>query len=67
MKPTRLHILKLYKSLIRYSDELQFTDKTFFKSRVRSEFASNRDIEKPEEISFQYKKGLAFLEKKRLL
>lgn len=54
-KPTPRDILKLYRDLIRYSKNLNFTDKDYFLFRVQDEFRKNQQIGKPEAIEFCYK------------
>ena len=36
-------VLQLYKALLRYGDNLKFTDKQYFFRRVREEFEKNRE------------------------
>lgn len=42
--------LKLYRSLLRYSKQLKFTDVKYFKQRIRKEFEKNRSLESGEDI-----------------
>lgn len=51
----RSKILGLYKSLIRYSETLQFTDKKYFVHRVRKGFLANRELKDKAQIEFHYK------------
>lgn len=37
--------LRLYRSLLRYSKQLKFTDVKYFKNRIRKEFEQNRSLE----------------------
>lgn len=55
MSITRIQILRLYKDIARYSEELKYTDKDYFLRRVRKEFKKNRELENEKEISFNYK------------
>ncbi|OQV25755.1 hypothetical protein BV898_00683 [Hypsibius exemplaris] len=59
--------LALYKKLIRYSQNLQFTDKEYFVSRVRAEFEQNRENPLPENISRSIERGEALLKRGRVL
>lgn len=60
-------VLRLYKDLLRYSSRLQFTDKNYYLSRVRTEFRRNQSLSKSEDIQFYYNKGVAFLSRQRLV
>lgn len=60
-------VLRLYKDLLRYSSRLQFTDKSYYLKRVRTEFRSNQSLSKSEDIQFYYNKGVAFLSCQRLV
>lgn len=53
--PTRTQVLKLYKHLVRYSNNLQFTDKKYFLKKVKSEFKASKSLENPKEIEFAFK------------
>lgn len=53
--PTRQQVLQLYRHLIKYGNQLQFTDKKYFKDRVREEFRNNKGLESAEEIDFSFK------------
>ncbi|CAH1996150.1 unnamed protein product [Acanthoscelides obtectus] len=61
--PSRLQILTLYKELLRYGQQLKFTDKAYFKRRIKDEFYSNRKLSEPEEITIQFEKGVNLLVK----
>lgn len=37
-------VLALYRALLRYSRTLRFTDKLFYKTRVRQEFEQQRNV-----------------------
>lgn len=45
-------ILKLYKDLLRYSEELSFTDKNYYRQRIKKEFKKNKDLQDENEISY---------------
>ena len=61
--PTRQQILTLYKSCLKYANQVKFTDKDWLKQRIKQEFMAS----KSENLDFSYKKGLKFLELKRLI
>lgn len=50
----RRAILALYKKLLRYSNSLKYTDKSYYCARVRGEFGKNRNILDNSVIHFQY-------------
>lgn len=52
---TRLDVLKLYRNLLRYGETLKFTDKGYYKKRIRGEFQKNKILDNPEEIDFSWK------------
>lgn len=52
--PTGRQVLQLYRELLRYGRQLQFTDKGYFANRVRKEFKQAKDIEKAEDINFYF-------------
>lgn len=47
--------VQLYRDLLRYGKQLKFTNKTFFKNRIRSEFEKNRNLESETDIDFNIK------------
>lgn len=55
MIPTKIQVLRLYKHLARYSNNLQFTDKKYFMKKVRTEFKSSKSLEDPKDIEFAFK------------
>lgn len=65
--PTGRQVLQLYRELLRYGRQLQFTDKDYFVNRVRKEFKQAKDIEKAEDIKFYFQRGLALLKNKRVV
>lgn len=52
--PTRTQVLRLYKDLLRYGENLKFTDKVYFKNRVKDEFLSGRSEKDDKVIDFLY-------------
>ncbi|XP_023319833.1 probable peptide chain release factor C12orf65, mitochondrial [Eurytemora carolleeae] len=48
----------LYKQLIRYGQQLQYTDKHFFYRRIRAEFEQNKNLQDKQAIQFQLGKKL---------
>jgi hypothetical protein len=52
--PTGRQVLRLYRDLLRYGRQLQFTDKDYFASRIRKEFKQAKNIEKAEDIIFYF-------------
>lgn len=50
LQPSR--VLKLYKDLLRYGEELNLTDKKYFKQRIRDEFRKNKNLQDDNEIIF---------------
>ncbi|XP_064210745.1 mitochondrial ribosome and complex I assembly factor AltMIEF1 [Tribolium castaneum] len=58
---TKIQILKLYKDLLRYGQNLKFTDKDYFHKRIRREFRKNRDLTDESAISFNFERGIVLL------
>lgn len=56
----KITVLRLYKDLLRYSSRLQFTDKSYYLNRVRTEFRNNQSLSKSEEIQFYYNVNMSF-------
>jgi hypothetical protein len=52
--PTGRQVRQLYRDLLRYGRQLQFTDKDYFANRIRKEFKQAKDIEKAEDIIFYF-------------
>lgn len=48
----RSQVLRLYKDLLRYGQNLQFTDKKYFKYRVKKGFVNNKHLEDTKTIQF---------------
>ncbi|XP_050465363.1 uncharacterized protein LOC126858808 isoform X1 [Cataglyphis hispanica] len=63
----RLTILKLYKDILRYGETLKFTNKGYFRHRVRVAFKDNKNLTDEAMIDFQLKKGMKFLEAKKVI
>lgn len=59
--PNSIQVLKLYKDLLRYGQDLQFTDKQYFYRRIKKEFKKNKTLTEPKDISFNYEKGKAVI------
>ncbi|XP_066247894.1 mitochondrial ribosome and complex I assembly factor AltMIEF1 [Euwallacea similis] len=59
--PNKREILKLYKNLLRYSEQLQFTDQSYFTRRIKKEFKDNKNITDESDISFKFEKGIILL------
>lgn len=53
--PTRQQVLRLYKSLLQYGHQLQFTDKPYYMNRVCEEFKANKSLKSAEQIEFHIK------------
>lgn len=55
MGVSRVQVLKLYKDILRYSNQLIYTDKEYFINRVKNEFRNNKDLTDQSDIEFFYK------------
>ncbi|XP_037038751.1 uncharacterized protein LOC119076170 [Bradysia coprophila] len=64
---TSQQVLRLYKNLLRYGNQLQLTDKWYFMNRVRDEFEANKGLTSTEQIEFSIKRGEAVLKNKRIV
>lgn len=53
--PSASQIVKLYKDLLRYGQNLQYTDKEYFYKRIKSEFKKNKTLVDEAQIIFNYK------------
>lgn len=51
----REEVLRLYKHLIRYGNQLQFTNKNYFLQRIREEFRKNSSLNSSEDIEYHFK------------
>lgn len=63
----RSKVLKLYKDLLRYGENLKYTDKLYFRYRIRKNFKQNRHLIDQAEIDFQLQKGQKLLENQRVV
>ncbi|XP_044753457.1 MIEF1 upstream open reading frame protein [Coccinella septempunctata] len=54
-------VLKLYKNLLRYGQQLKYTDKEYFAKRIRNDFQKNKYLESKEDIDFNFERGLTVL------
>ncbi|XP_048522732.1 MIEF1 upstream open reading frame protein [Dendroctonus ponderosae] len=59
--PTQREILKLYKNLLRYGEQLKYTDKTYFFRRIRKEFKTHKNITDEADVNFKFEKGIILL------
>lgn len=57
--PTNQQILRLYKNLLKYGEQLQLTDKWYYMNRIRHEFKANKKLKTAEEIEFCFKVNIA--------
>uniref|UniRef100_A0A182IVG9 Uncharacterized protein n=2 Tax=Anopheles atroparvus TaxID=41427 RepID=A0A182IVG9_ANOAO len=48
-------VLSLYRDLLRYGAQLQYTDRDYFAARIRREFRQSASLTDPKEIEFSYK------------
>ena len=48
----RNKVLHLYKELLRYGETLRFTDKKYYRFRIRKGFLENKDLSDPKSIKF---------------
>lgn len=54
-RPTNQQVLRLYKNLLKYGDQLKFTDKWYYINRIRDEFKANKNLKIAEQIEFSFK------------
>lgn len=52
--PTSIQVKRLFKDLLRYGQELKYTDKFYFYNRIKKEFKTNKSCTNPEEILFNF-------------
>lgn len=52
---TSQEIIRLYRNLLRYGNQLKYTDKSFYLQRIREEFHRNRGLKTKEDIEFNFK------------
>ncbi|XP_074028593.1 mitochondrial ribosome and complex I assembly factor AltMIEF1 [Leptinotarsa decemlineata] len=57
-------VLKLYKQLLRYGENLQLTDKHYFLNRIKQDFKRNKTLTNVEDINFNFEKGTTLLSKR---
>ncbi|CAH0555824.1 unnamed protein product [Brassicogethes aeneus] len=62
--PKRIQILKLYKDLLRYGQQLKLTDKKYFEERIKTEFRKNIGLTDEKDISYNFEKGIIVLIKR---
>ncbi|XP_052902498.1 MIEF1 upstream open reading frame protein [Anopheles moucheti] len=60
-------VLSLYRDLLRYGAQLQYTDQEYFLGRIRREFRQSASLTDPKEIEFCYRRGRALLDRGRVL
>ncbi|XP_018406017.1 PREDICTED: uncharacterized protein LOC108782288 [Cyphomyrmex costatus] len=60
-------VLKLYKDILRYGETLRFTNKKYFRYRIRTSFKTNKDLPDETTINYQLQKGIKFLEAKKVV
>lgn len=60
-------ILKLYKDLLRYGEQLKLTDKKYYRNRIQQSFKQNKTLVDKTEINFQLQKGLKLLKNRRVM
>ncbi|KAF7286317.1 hypothetical protein GWI33_006046 [Rhynchophorus ferrugineus] len=65
--PKKIEILKLYKDLLRYGQELKFTDKEYFQKRIKKEFKQNKVVTDETDINFKFEKGIILLLRKTVI
>ncbi|XP_059607684.1 mitochondrial ribosome and complex I assembly factor AltMIEF1 [Phlebotomus argentipes] len=65
--PSSRQVIKLYRDLLKYGEQLKFTDKEYFKKRIRKEFEENKHLTSSEDILFNFKRGEILLAKARVV
>ncbi|XP_078045954.1 uncharacterized protein LOC144474691 [Augochlora pura] len=60
-------VLKLYKDLLRYGEHLKYSDKEYFRYRIRKGFKDNKQLTDEREINFHFQKGRKLLSDQRVL
>lgn len=63
----RTDILRLYKDLLRYGQNLRYTDKGYFHYRIRKAFQENKVLNDEKIIRFQLEKGRQVLRYQRVV
>lgn len=59
--------VRLYRALLRYGNSLQYTDRSYYRRRIRFEFEKHRVVTEPEEVGLQVAKGRELLRRKALV
>ena len=62
-----LRALSLYRQLLRYGQNLRYTDKEYFSARIRQEFEKCRHLRDEGEVDFALGKAEALLKKGRVV
>lgn len=65
--PSSSEVISLYRALIRYGKQLQYTDKNLYFQRVRREFDKNRSLFSDEKKTHYFEKGQEILKRRPLL
>lgn len=58
--PTAREVLRLYRNLLRYGEQLKFTDVKYYTGRIRTEFSKNKTLKSAEDIEFNFKVRFIF-------
>lgn len=58
MSIQRSQVLRLYKDLLRYSQQLVYSDPHYVARRVKQQFEVNRSLQDAKDIEFFYQVGL---------
>lgn len=68
LSPTSgLESLRLFRQLLRYSRQLQHTDRDYFARRIRLEFERHRRLDDPDRVAHQQERGRQLLLRNRFL
>lgn len=51
---SRSSVIRLYKDLLRYTKQIQYSDKEYYINRVKSEFRSRKNLSEPKDIEYYY-------------
>lgn len=52
---SKTSVIRLYKDLLRYTKQIQYSDKDYYINRVKSEFRSRKNLSEPNDIEYYYK------------
>ncbi|XP_015521436.2 mitochondrial ribosome and complex I assembly factor AltMIEF1-like [Neodiprion pinetum] len=63
----RTKVLRLYKDLLRYGQNLRYTDQELFKNKIKGNFRRSKDLSDVKDIEFQLQKGFQLLKDKRVI